>query len=90
MSARPEFRRASRGRTRERGDCDQRRVSLEKGSVVEVGCAGAEFLSVPTENSVQPLFKSLPPGAGVELLGTIRSKLLDGFGLPAQAWRVAA
>ena len=30
------------------------------------------------------------PGAGVELLGTLRSKLGDGFRLPEETWRVAA
>ena len=30
------------------------------------------------------------PGAGVELLGTIHSNKLDGFGLPKEIWRVAA
>ncbi len=30
------------------------------------------------------------PGAGVELLGTLRSKDLDLFGLPEEAWSVAA
>jgi hypothetical protein len=30
------------------------------------------------------------PGAGVELLGTLRSKELDGFRLPGEGWRKAA
>lgn len=30
------------------------------------------------------------PGPRVELLGTLRSKRRDGFGLPDEAWGVAA
>jgi hypothetical protein len=30
------------------------------------------------------------PGAGVELIGTIRSRDLDRFRLPEEGWRVAA
>ncbi len=71
------------------GTLEQRREIL-RGYVADIGIdsdnarASITFYQLPITSLMGV------PGAGVELLGTLKSKELDGFRLPEESWRVAA
>src|SRR5207245_10602834 len=73
----------------EEGTLEQRKEFL-RGFVHEISIDPDTARGVITFYELPISSLMMVPGARVALLKTFRSKRLDGFGLPEEAWRVAA
>jgi hypothetical protein len=71
------------------GTLEQRKEFL-RGFVAEIGIDPDTARGTITFYELPVMSLMGMPGARDELLGTLRSKQLDGFGLPDESWRMAA